>query len=332
MIEYFRTDDNGTLLKLGQEEPGCWIALFDPDVKELADIATRFTVDLDDLRAPLDREEISRIEREDSYTMFIVDTPIHDESLGEHGYTTIPLGIIQTPTNVISVCSVLRIKVISRLKSRRDLHPTTDIPGFTSDLLISSSGAYASMLRALNKRRIALAAVDQNPSRRNLEELYTLDAGHFHPTEVISAKISALMQFMPRILLHVSRGVRWDSDHVITLDDELMNIMTEVIRGGYEQRVNIALDYFDASINRIAAWVIGTRNARKALLRACLEPTEALKKAEAEGDYTTRLALTEEFRTLPFSAVWDYFCAQQNVPVGEAWLGEVKAYEAKNQR
>ena len=171
MIEYFRTDDNGTLLKLGQEEPGCWIALFDPDVKELADIATRFTVDLDDLRAPLDREEISRIEREDSYTMFIVDTPIHDESLGEHGYTTIPLGIIQTPTNVISVCSVLRIKVISRLKSRRDLHPTTDIPGFTSDLLISSSGAYASMLRALNKRRIALAAVDQN-----LEELYTLDA------------------------------------------------------------------------------------------------------------------------------------------------------------
>ena len=176
MIEYFRTDDNGTLLKLGQEEPGCWIALFDPDVKELADIATRFTVDLDGLRAPLDREEISRIEREDSYTMFIVDTPIHDESLGEHGYTTIPLGIIQTPTNVISVCSVLRIKVISRLKSRRDLHPTTDIPGFTSDLLISSSGAYASMLRALNKRRIALAAVDQNPSRRNLEELYTLDA------------------------------------------------------------------------------------------------------------------------------------------------------------
>ena len=163
-------------------------------------------------------------------------------------------------------------------------------------------------------------------------KLYTLDAGHFHPTEVISAKISALMQFMPRILLHVSRGVRWDSDHVITLDDELMNIMTEVIRGGYEQRVNIALDYFDASINRIAAWVIGTRNARKALLRACLEPTEALKKAEAEGDYTTRLALTEEFRTLPFSAVWDYFCAQQNVPVGEAWLGEVKAYEAKNQR
>ena len=163
-------------------------------------------------------------------------------------------------------------------------------------------------------------------------KLYTLDAGHFHPTELISAKISAVMQFMPKILLHVSRGVRWDSDHVITLDDELNNIMTEVIRGGYEHRVNIALDYFDASINRVAAWVIGTRNARKALLRACLEPTEALKKAEYEGDYTTRLALTEEFRTLPFAAVWGYFCEQQNVPAGEEWLAQVKAYEAKLDR
>ena len=144
---------------------------------------------------------------------------------------------------------------------------------------------------------------------------------------MISAKISALLQFMPKILLHVSRGVRWDSDHVITLDDELQNIMTEVVRNGYEDRVCIALDYFDASINRLAAWVIGVRNARKALLKANLEPYAAIKQAEAEGDYTTRLALIEEAKTLPFSAVWDYFCAQQNVPVGDAWLSEIKAYE-----
>ncbi|MDD7412399.1 MAG: L-rhamnose isomerase [bacterium] len=157
--------------------------------------------------------------------------------------------------------------------------------------------------------------------------MYTLDAGHFHPTEVISAKISALLQFMPKILLHVSRGVRWDSDHVITLDDELQNIMNEVVRGGYENRVCLALDYFDASINRLAAWVIGMRNARKALLKAYLEPYAPIKQAEENWDYTSRLALMEEEKTLPFAPVWDYFCAQQNVPVGDAWLSQVKQYE-----
>lgn len=157
--------------------------------------------------------------------------------------------------------------------------------------------------------------------------MYTLDAGHFHPTEVISAKISAILQFMPKILLHVSRGVRWDSDHVITLDDELQNIMNEVVRGGYEDRVCLALDYFDASINRLAAWVIGMRNARKALLKAYLEPYAPIKQAEENWDYTSRLALMEEEKTLPFAPVWDYFCAQQNVPVGDAWLSQVKQYE-----
>ena len=157
--------------------------------------------------------------------------------------------------------------------------------------------------------------------------MYTLDAGHFHPTEVISAKISALLQFMPKILLHVSRGVRWDSDHVVAWDDELQNIMNEVVRGGYENRVCLALDYFDASINRLAAWVIGMRNARKALLKAYLEPYAPIRKAEAEWDYTSRLALMEEEKTLPFTAVWDYFCAQQNVPVGDRWLAQVKQYE-----
>ncbi len=157
--------------------------------------------------------------------------------------------------------------------------------------------------------------------------MYTLDAGHFHPTEVISAKISALLQFMPKILLHVSRGVRWDSDHVITLDDELQNIMNEVVRGGYEERVCLALDYFDASINRLAAWVIGMRNARKALLKAYLEPYAPIRQAEENWDYTGRLALMEEEKTLPFAPVWDYFCAQQNVPVGDAWLSQIRQYE-----
>jgi len=158
--------------------------------------------------------------------------------------------------------------------------------------------------------------------------LYTLDAGHFHPTEVISAKISAILQYMPNLLLHVSRGVRWDSDHVITLDDELQNIMNEIVFGGYENRVRIALDYFDASINRVAAWAIGMRNAQKALLRALLTPHTQAVKAEAAGDYTARLALIEERKTLPFSAIWDAYCEAQNVPVGGAWLDAVKKYEA----
>jgi L-rhamnose isomerase len=161
--------------------------------------------------------------------------------------------------------------------------------------------------------------------------LYTLDAGHFHPTEVISAKISAILQFMPSLLLHVSRGIRWDSDHVITLDDELQNIMNEIVCSGYAGRVRIALDYFDASINRVAAWVIGMRNAQKALLRAFLTPRAKAVEAEAAGDYTARLALLEENKTLPFSAIWDAYCESQNVPVGGAWLDAVKKYEAEVQ-
>lgn len=157
--------------------------------------------------------------------------------------------------------------------------------------------------------------------------LYTLDAGHFHPTEVISAKISSSLQFLDRIILHVSRGVRWDSDHVITWDDELQNIMNEIVWNGYEDRVYIALDYFDASINRTAAWGIGMRNARKALLKACLTPVKAMRKAEREGDYTKRLALYEEQKTLPFGAIWDYYCMKQKVPVGDKWIKSYEKYE-----
>lgn len=154
-----------------------------------------------------------------------------------------------------------------------------------------------------------------------------LDAGHFHPTEVISNKISAISLFVNEILLHVSRPVRWDSDHVVILDDELMAIAEEIVRGNLLNRVHIGLDFFDASINRIAAWTIGTRNMMKALLMALLEPYKELKKAETEFDFTTRLAVLEELKSYPWQAVWDYYCLIKGVPVGLEWLQEVKKYE-----
>ncbi|MBE7065966.1 MAG: L-rhamnose isomerase [Ruminococcaceae bacterium] len=158
-------------------------------------------------------------------------------------------------------------------------------------------------------------------------KLVCLDAGHFHPTEVISDKLSAIFCFSKDVLLHVSRPVRWDSDHVVILNDELKNIAEELVRGNFIERTHIGLDFFDASINRIAAWVIGMRNMQKALLLALLEPSEQLKEYEATFDYTSRLAMLEEIKTLPAGAVWDYFCQINNVPVGDAWLKEVKAYE-----
>lgn len=159
--------------------------------------------------------------------------------------------------------------------------------------------------------------------------LLTLDAGHYHPTEGIADKVSSVLCFLPEIALHVSRGVRWDSDHVVTLTDELQAIAQEIVWGGYVDRVRIGLDYFDASINRVAAWTIGTRNMIKALLLALLAPIDRLKAAEAEGDYTTRLALMEDAKLLPAGAVWDWYCEQQGVPVADAWLAEVKRYEAE---
>ena len=156
--------------------------------------------------------------------------------------------------------------------------------------------------------------------------LYTLDAGHFHPTEVISAKLTACLPFLEGIILHVSRPVRWDSDHVILLDDEIQRIMDEVILNNYQDRTFIALDYFDASINRVAAWAVGMRNARKAILSSCLAPA-SIRDAEHKGDLTSRLALMEERKTLPFGAIWDYYCMKQDAGVGTDWLAKVKQYE-----
>jgi L-rhamnose isomerase len=154
-----------------------------------------------------------------------------------------------------------------------------------------------------------------------------LDSGHFHPTESIADKISAVMLYVDRLLLHVSRGVRWDSDHVVIWNDDLRAIAEQLVRGDYLGRTHLGLDFFDASINRVAAWIIGTRALLKALLAALLEPHETLRRMEQQRDYTGRLALQEELKSLPFGAVWDYHCLETNVPPGWQWLESVRQYE-----
>jgi len=159
------------------------------------------------------------------------------------------------------------------------------------------------------------------------QKLLCLDAGHFHPTESLADKISSVLQFTPELLLHVSRGVRWDSDHVVLLDDPTRAIMEELVRGNFLGRTHIGLDFFDASINRIAAWVVGTRNALKALLIALLEPIAQLRAAEDSGDFTSRLALLELGKSLPWGIVWDEYCRRNDVPNEAGSLRAVKSYE-----
>jgi L-rhamnose isomerase len=155
----------------------------------------------------------------------------------------------------------------------------------------------------------------------------TLDSGHFHPSESVSDKISSAILYVPSLLLHISRPVRWDSDHVVILNDDTQEIVNEVIRNELCSKVHIGLDFFDASINRIAAWVIGARSVKKALLRALLEPALLISKAESEHDYTTRLALLEDQKSLPWQIVWDRWCLSHDVPMDSCWLKEVNSYE-----
>ncbi len=154
-----------------------------------------------------------------------------------------------------------------------------------------------------------------------------LDTGHFHPTESIADKISSVLVFMNKLLLHVSRGVRWDSDHVVLLDDEVRSIAQEVKRAGGFDKVHFALDFFDASINRVTAWVIGTRALLKAIMLALLEPTDMLKSEEEKGNFGNRLALMEELKSLPFGSVWYKFCYDNRVPAGSDWLNKIEEYE-----
>jgi len=154
-----------------------------------------------------------------------------------------------------------------------------------------------------------------------------LDSGHFHPTETIADKIPSMLLFSDKIALHVTRGVRWDSDHAVAFDDDLREIAKEIVRCGALDKVLIGLDYFDGSINRVAAWVIGMRNMQKALLYAMLLPHGRMAEMQDTGDFTGCLALTEEFKTYPFPAVWDRFCETNGVPVRDGWLGTVTEYE-----
>ena len=155
--------------------------------------------------------------------------------------------------------------------------------------------------------------------------LLCLDLGHFHPTESVADKVSAILQFSGELLIHVSRGVRWDSDHVPAFDDQLRDVMSEVVRAGALDRVHIALDYFDANMNRVSAWVIGARATLKALLAALLEPTARLR----ELDQTERLALLEHAKTMPLGAAWDYYCMRAGVPLEPDWMTEVRRYESE---
>ncbi len=157
--------------------------------------------------------------------------------------------------------------------------------------------------------------------------LLCLDMGHFHPTELVADKVSAVLLYVPEILLHISRGVRWDSDHVVIVNDDVQYLMEEIVRGEFLSRVHIGLDFFDASINRISAWVIGTRSVLKALLKAMLDPVEKLKAYEREGDFSSRLALLETTKALPWGAVWDYYCYRSDVPLETEWMKDVKKYE-----
>ncbi len=160
-------------------------------------------------------------------------------------------------------------------------------------------------------------------------KIICLDLGHFHPTESIADKISAILQFSNELLFHVSRGVRWDSDHIVILNDEVRSVAEEIVRAGVLDRMNIALDFFDASINRIGAYIIGTKSTLKSFLIALLEPIEKLREFEEDGNNFARLALLEELKTMPFGAIWDYYCMKNKVPIGEQWMEEVQRYEAE---
>jgi L-rhamnose isomerase len=215
-----------------------------------------------------------------------------------------------------------RLAPRARLKDSLDKIFSEDInPDYNRDAIESKVFGIGSESYVVGSNEFYMGYAVQN------DKMVCLDAGHFHPTEVISDKLSAVLLYTKEVLLHVSRPVRWDSDHVVVLNDELRNIAEELVRHNFLSRTHIGLDFFDASINRLAAWVIGTRNMIKALLIAMLEPYVELQKVELEGDWTSRLALMEELKTYPVGAIWDYYCMKKNVPVGEEWLKEVKAYE-----
>jgi L-rhamnose isomerase len=238
------------------------------------------------------------------------------EALGSCCITNVwvPDGMKDTPVDRLSPRALLRDSLDAVFAEPLD-------PAFNRDAVESKLFGLGSESYVVGSHEFYLGyAITRN-------KVLCLDAGHFHPTEVISDKISSVLLWLDEVLLHVSRGVRWDSDHVVTYTDELQAIALEVVRCGALGKVHLGLDFFDASVNRVAAWVVGTRALLRALLVALLEPNRPLREAEYSGDYTTRLATLEEVKGLPWGAVWDQYCLTKGVPVGPAWLGEVKSYE-----
>ncbi len=226
----------------------------------------------------------------------------------------IPDGYKDTPADRLAPRMLLEMSLDTIFK--QNINPKLNLDAVEGKLFGIGSESYT-----VGSHEFYLGYALQN------KKLLCLDAGHYYPTETIVDKISSVLCHLDEILLHVSRGVRWDSDHVVILDDSLRDIAREIVVNGFTPRVHIGLDFFDASINRVAAFVIGTRGMIKALLIALLEPTAKLREAEFAGDYTARLALMEEIKTLPVGAVWDHYCEKQGTPVGRAWLDQVKSYE-----
>jgi L-rhamnose isomerase len=232
----------------------------------------------------------------------------------------IPDGFKDTPVDRLTPRALLRESLDAILAD--ELDPRHNLDAVESKLFGLASESYV-----VGSHEFFLGYAAARGASDLSDVLLCLDSGHFHPTEVISDKLSSVFLFVDEVLLHVSRGVRWDSDHVVTLTEELQAIMQELVRGGFLDRVHIGLDFFDASINRVAAWVIGTRNALRALLMALLEPIDHMRELEVSGDYGGRLALLEELKGMPFGAIWDYHCLRQGVPVGISFIDAIRAYE-----
>lgn len=250
MIEYFRTDAKSrSLVKLDEEHDGCWIALFEPTEDEIRGISQRFSIDEEDLRAPLDPEEVSRVEVNDHYTMFIVDTPVRVGSDGSQGYETIPIGVFETPEHVISVCSRYRIPIIAGLKAQRGLYDTSRIKEFTSDMLMASSSAYFRALQILNRRRREVSSIEGAPSRKDLEELYALDASFVYFTTSLTTNDAAFERYRRYALLESSKEVR-DLFDDVALENRQALETTRI----YSDILDSAIDHFglimDYDLNR----------------------------------------------------------------------------------
>jgi L-rhamnose isomerase len=262
--------------------------------------------------------------RDEGVRRFWVDHGIACRRIGEHfgrelgspcvTNVWIPDGFKDTPVDRKTPRALLR-------RSLDEVFAEPLDPRFHRDAVESKLFGIGSESYVVGSHEFYLGYALQN------RKVLCLDSGHFHPTEGIADKLSSVLTYLDEVLLHVSRGVRWDSDHVVTLSDDVRAIAEEVVRGDYLGQVHLGLDFFDASINRMAAWVIGTRCLLKALLVALLEPAPTLRGLEAAGDYTGRLALLEELKTMPYGAVWDYHCLREGVPVGPFWLESVRAYE-----